>query len=382
MSSEILEEVNDFVRIWWSSFREESSGRLRPAGGTSVSDTHGITGVDYAALTAWAKGNSVSTDQHTIHDFVEYFEMLFNRMKEYVVRKDVHGKANGIAGLTYRDFTRKGQLVAGRGSRRYNVGSPTDKAEKVEVLACRLLGTNLLELYSDEKTRDLNRESAIVEELQTTNWECLHNDESFIRGRGIVNFLSTNPKGHVRLSESWEVFIRDHFGVPNGVPGAIAGSLQPENLSKVPAGIPRTMPNPIHYALAEAFAKLWKLEMKGLNQWGKNQLSVRQELCDIAHTKGSNTISLNEYYTAYRTHGVLHMADSELARSLVDVTRPNYILRGIQGSSPKQWTVDLDPGLIRWRTYHRSRGRTRTGGDENGEDEDENSTASGQEPDA
>lgn len=379
MPSDILDEVNDFARIWWASFIEESSGRLRPAGGTGFTDAHGITGVDYDALTAWAKGNSVSTDQHTIHDFVEYFEMLFNRMKEFVVRKDVDGKATGIAGLTYRDFTRKGQLVARSGSRKYAVGSPTDKAEKVEVLTCWLLGTNLLELYSDEKTRDLNRESAIGTELHTTNWECVYNDETFIRGRGIVNFLSMNSKGHVRLSESWEVFIRDHFGVPNGVAGAIPGSLQPENLQKVPANTPKTMPYPIHYALAEAFAKLWKLKMRGLNQWGKNQLSVRKELCDIAHAKGSNTISLNEYYSAYRNHGVLHMADSELARSLVDVTRPNYILREIPGSSPKQWTVELDPGLVRWRTYHRSRGRTRTGDDVNGEGE--NSTASEEEPD-
>ena len=188
MSSEILDEVNDFVKIWWASFQEESSGRLRPAGGIGVSDAHGVSGVDYTGLTAWAKGNSVSTDQHTIHDFVEYFEMLFNRMKEFVVRKDVSGKASGIAGLTYKDFTRKGQLVAGRGSRKYQVGSPTDKAEKVEVLTCRLLGTNLLELYSDGATRALDRETAIVQELQTTNWECLHNDETFIRGRGIVHF--------------------------------------------------------------------------------------------------------------------------------------------------------------------------------------------------
>lgn len=382
MSSEILDEVNDFVKIWWDSFQEESSGRLRPAGGVGVSDAHGVSGVDYTGLTAWAKGNSVSTDQHTIHDFVEYFEMLFNRMKEFVVRKDVSGKATGIAGLTYKDFTRKGQLVAGRGSRKYQVGSPTDKAEKVEVLTCRLLGTNLLELYSDGATRALDRETAIVQELQTTNWECLHNDETFIRGRGIVHFLSTNSQGHVRLAESWEIFIRDHFGVPDGVPGAIAGSLQPDNLQKVPATTPKTMPYPIHYALAEAFAKLWKLEMRGLSHWGKNQLSVRNELCDIAHSKGTDTISLNEYYAVYRTHGVLHMADSELARSLVDVTRPNYILKEIPGSSPKQWTVALDPGLIRWRAYHRLRGRTRTGDGKNGEAEDENTSASGQEPDA
>ena len=141
------------------------------------------------------------------------------------------------------------------------------------------------------------------------------------------------------------------------------------------------MPYPIHYA-SRAFAKLWKLEMRGLSHWGKNQLSVRNELCDIAHSKGTDTISLNEYYAVYRTHGVLHMADSELARSLVDVTRPNYILKEIPGSSPKQWTVALDPGLIRWRAYHRLRGRTRTGDGKNGEAEDENTSASGQEPDA
>jgi hypothetical protein len=96
-----------------------------------------------------------------------------------------------------------------------------------------------------------------------------------------------------------------------------------------------------------------------LNQWGKNQLRVRQDLCDIAHAKGSSTITLNEYYNVYKKYGVLHMADSELARSQVDSTRPNYVLSEIPASSPKQWTVELDPGLIRWRSYHRTRRRAR-----------------------
>ena len=148
--------------------------------------------------------------------------------------------------------------------------------------------------------------------------------------------------------------------MPDGVPGAIAGSLQRTIFRRFQQP-PRKPCRTPFITLAEAFAKLWKLEMRGLSHWGKNQLSVRNELCDIAHSKATDTISLNEYYAVYRAHGVLHMADSELARSLVDVTRPNYILKEIPGSSPKQWTVELDPGLIRWRAYHRLRGRTRTG---------------------
>ena len=129
MSSEILDEVNDFVKIWWDSFQEESSGRLRPAGGIGVSDAHGVSGVDYTGLTAWAKGNSVSTDQHTIHDFVEYFEMLFNRMREFLVEQDIKGKSSGLAGLTYKDLDKKGALRS-RGGRKYGPGRQRTRQEK------------------------------------------------------------------------------------------------------------------------------------------------------------------------------------------------------------------------------------------------------------
>ena len=357
MSQEIVDECNDFVDIWDRTYYDKSTGELRPAGGPFTVSPSGIPGANYDELIAWAKGNSVSTDQHSIHDFVEYFEMLFNRMREFLVEQDIKGKSSGLAGLTYKDLDKKGALRS-RGGRKYGPGAPTDKARKIEVLACRLLNSNLIAIYENKKTRATSIEASIKSELTTTSWACFR-DESFYRSRGIVQYLGSNPSAHIRLTESWEVFIRDHFGVPGGVSGAIAGSLQPVNLAKVPAGTARTMPFPIHYALAEAFAKFRKLEVQELNQWGENQLRVRQDLCDIAHAKGSSTITLNEYYNVYKEHGVLHMADSELARSEVDITRPNYVLSEIPASSPKQWTVELDPGLIRWRNYHRARGRAR-----------------------
>ena len=357
MIQEIVDECNDFVDIWDRTYYDKSTGDLRPAGGPSTVSSSGVPGANYDELIAWAKGNSVSTDQQSIHDFVEYFEMLFNRMKEFLVEQDIKGTSSGLAGLTYKDLDKKGALRS-RGGRKYGPGAPTDKARRIEVLASRLLNSNLIAIYESKETRATPVENSIKMELNSTSWACLK-DESFYRSRGIVQYLGSNNGSHIRLTESWEVFIRDFFGVPGGVSGAIPGSLQPINLSKVPAGAAKTMPFPIHYALAEAFAKFRKLEVQELNQWGKNQLRVRQDLCDIAAAKNSNTITLNEYYNVYKQHGVLHMADSELARSEVDITRPNYVLSEIPASSPKQWTVELDSGLIRWRDYHRTRGRAR-----------------------
>jgi hypothetical protein len=357
VSEEILDECNDFVDIWDRTYYDKSTGELRPAGGPFTVSSSGVPGANYDELIAWAKGNSVSTDQHSIHDFVEYFEMLFNRMREFLVEQDVKGTSSGLAGLTYDDLDKKGALRS-RHNSSYGAGVPTPKARIIEVLACRLLNSNLIAIYENKATRATPVETTIKGELTSTSWACF-GDESFYRARGIVQYLGNNKESHIRLTESWEVFVRDHFGVPGGVSGAIAGSLKHVSLAKVPAATAKTMPFPIHYALAEAFAKFRKLEVQKLNQWGKNQLRVRQDLCDIAHAKGSSTITLNEYYNVYKKYGVLHMADSELARSQVDSTRPNYVLSEIPASSPKQWTVELDPGLIRWRNYHRTRGRAR-----------------------
>lgn len=357
MTVDIARELEDFTDIWNRTFFHPETGRVRPAGGTTVKDGDGIEGVDYAELIAWTKGNSVSTDQHTIHDFVEYFDMLFAKMRDHLMLVDL-GKEPDLAGLTYRDFTKKGQLVAGRGSRRYNAGWPTDKGEKVEVLLCQLLRGGLVDLYLDEKTLNTNAINSILEEINVTSAACLQ-DDTFIRGRGVIYHLSISlgQRGHVRLSRAWETIVRDHFGAPVGIPGAIPGSLT----AVLPANTARTMPVPIHYAIAEVLAKYRKAVVGGLSAWGKNQLKVRQALCDLANDRGSDTVSLNDYYRIYREHSVLHMADSELSRSEVDASRPSYVIQEIPGSSPIQWTVTLDPGLIRWRINQRTRQQLREG---------------------
>ena len=357
MVEQIGQELDDFIQIWNKTFVDPDTGRNRPAGGTSFTDGDGISGVDYSELIAWAKGNSVSSDQNTIHDFVEYLDMLFSRMREHLINID-RGKKPGLAGLTYRDFTKKGQLVANR-SRRYAAGDPTLKGQIVEILLCRLLIAAQLDLYSDDKTIAKEVQNAIIEEINVTQWRCLIDDDSFIKSRGIVHHLSKtlHQKGHVRLTRAWETIVRDHFGAPNGIPGAIPGSLTAD----IPANTPRTMPIPIHYPFAEAMAKFRKAEINQLNSWGKNQLKVRQQLCDIANEQNTDTISLNDYYRIYRENLVLHMADSELSRSNVDITRPSYVMNEIAGSNPKQWTVTLDPGLIRWRINQRTRALERDG---------------------
>ncbi len=355
----VIQELNDFVEIWNKTFVDPDTGRNRPAGGTSFTDGDGISGVDYSELIAWAKGNSVSTDQHTIHDFVEYLDMLFSRMREHLINID-RGNKPGLAGLTYRDFTKKGQLVANR-SRRYAAGSPTMKGQIVEILLCRLLYGAQLDIYADGDTIATDVQNSIIDELNRTQWRCLIDDDSFLISRGIVNHLSRtlHQKGHVRLTRAWETIVRDHFGAPNGIPGAIPGSLT----ASLPPNTPRTMPIPIHYPFAEAMAKFRKAEIEQLSGWGKNQLKVRQQLCDVANEQNTDTISLNDYYRVYRENLVLHMADSELSRSDVDITRPSYVMNEIAGSNPKQWTVTLDPGLIRWRINQRTRALERDGND-------------------
>ena len=72
--------------------------------------------------------------------------------------------------------------------------------------------------------------------------------------------------------------------------------------------------------------------------------------------------ALQDLAASIREHGVLHMADSELSKSAVNNSRPQYVLTEIPHSSPRQWNVELDPGLVRWRTVQRERAQEREGG--------------------
>jgi len=354
----IISELNEFYRIWKATFTDPLTGKTRPAGGVGVTDGDGIQGVDYTDLIAWTKGNSVSTDQHTIHSYVETFDMLIRRRREHLQRLESGLPPRKVAGVTYRDFDKKGRLIA-LGGRGYSPGDRTKFGKEVEVLLTMLLDYELIQIFSEPEVLNKQAMETIRSEYRDSQRKCLL-DDGFHKRRGVVNELTiTAPNGHVGFSQDWEVLIRDTYGAPAGVPGAIPGSLT----AHVPAGTPRTMPFEIHFAIGEVLAKFRKLDMGGeLSPWGKNQLAVRKEHCDLAIEAGVDHISLNDYYRIFREHGVLHMADSELSKSAVNNSRPQYVLTEIPHSSPRQWNVELDPGLVRWRTVQRERAQEREGG--------------------
>ena len=228
-----------------------------------------------------------------------------------------------------------------------------------EKLFLRLIVTGHIILYQNNNTiatESMERIRSLwptkVVELGLADW----------MSQGICQELSKNKNNgaHVRLNTQfgWEVYIRDHFGAPNNIPGVIPGSLQ----ASIPASTTRTMPIPLHVCLAETLARI---DARGVNEgpWGKNQTQIRRAIADAAveFSEGgvSNKIPLDKYYHIFSTNGASHMADTMMQRSRSDSAAAKFELAEIENSEPRKWNIILEPSFIRWRAIQREREVTR-----------------------
>lgn len=358
------QELNDFQKYWQSSMKVQINSVLtnRHAGGKAVI-VGGNHGVDYLDLIAWSKGNSVSVDQRTLDPFRKIFHKLMEKAKDMLVLVDSKKKSGSEkrnAGLTRKDLRVLYGMAQAKGGKRVIAGTFNKDWMKAEILFVNLLKFNHIQLYSNHNTHALEEQTRISNDIASGHHQNNFQntgEESWLY-KGICNFLATTDKegGHIRLNleNGWEVYIRDHWGAPTGIPGVLEGSLI-KSFVQTP-----TMPVPLHLVYVETLARA----MAGSDgsEWGKNQSKIRRELADKAmhHTSGDR-VNLDVFYRTFSKYGAAHMADSFLLRGLGDRTATRYTLEEIQFSEPKQWDVIMEPEFIRWRELQRNRARTAGG---------------------
>lgn len=353
------QERVDFEHFWQNSFFG-NNGIKKDPGGDSENN-----GVDYSQyLIPWCKGNSVSVDQNTLKEPRDIISLLINNYKNALHRID-SGKsdrrnvmANKSCGIDFYDikdklqsepfakFSRKGKV---------HTGDITHKWVRVERILQLLLWSDHLALFTSNQSWD--------QKLQQNIKEKINND--LTTGKGLVSersqmyicdILMTRKSlgGHLRISanqKAWDTFVRDHFGAPKGITGLSPGDMSTEGMMAQP----KTMPYPLHLIFAECIAKAFS--KKG--QWGKNQMTIRRNINDLAIDGNGSSISLDDYYNEFSRNNAGHMADYMIQRSIGDNTSATYKLVKIEDSIPLSWRIILDPDMIRWRELGRDRERER-----------------------
>ena len=343
----LLDELDDFDAVWRRAIFEEDGSKK--FAGT----------VDYSDLLAWSKGNSISVDQSTISMGRSLMTLLADRLRNCLIKSDEGRLAmrhwDRRAGATLTDLEKEfGTKV--RMGRKYAF-KVNRKWFRIESILQELFIRNNIDLYWDDNTLifdSVKREFARAFS-DTTNVES--HERMYIS-----EFLSVNSDrgAHIRLShenKNWDVYIRDRYGAPPGVFGVEEGNLE-EGLTLGP----KYLQADLHLAYGETIAR--KVSWKNGKERGLNQYKARVKICDLA-TKNDGKISLDAYYRIFFRQGAEHMADYYLTRSVGDRTAAEFQLHEVEGSDPKSWLVEVDPGLIRWRELHRDRRRER------GDDEDE-----------
>lgn len=351
------QERQDFEHFWGKSLFDEN-GNVKNPGGEIDNN-----GVDYFQnLIPWCKGNSVSVDQNTLKEPRDLISLLINNYKNALHKIDSGYNRRRIitdksCGIDFHDIKNKLQAEPfAKASRRGKVwtGDITHKWIRSEKILQLLLWSKHITLFKNDKT---------VSELQQKIWSKINDDIAaglfppekpgqFYICRQL--WLGKDRGAHLRISankKGWDTFVRDHFGAPSGLDGITPGDMSTEGMMAQP----KTMPYPLHLIFAECIAKAFA--SKG--EWGKNQMTIRRNINDLAINGNGSSISLDDYYNEFSRNGAGHMADFMIQRSIGDNTSATYRLTQIENSDPLSWRIVLDPDMVRWRELGRERERER-----------------------
>ena len=352
------QDLTDFAEYWSLSMFDEN-GKLRNPGGILEEG-----GVDYAkSLIPWCKGNSVSVDQTTLRHPRDLISMLVENYRSDIYRIDSMSRRRVLdhrCGVTFDDLVRMFGKPLGKGRR--GVGTLSFDWVRIERILGQMLlfGDIAILSHSPGGPKDMQRgfrntlhrgQSKIINNIRTRGSLANSWDEMEIC-RALEE--SRDTFGYVRLSEKkgWDLYIRDHYGAPSGVEGAVPGNMA----GMSPPGRASTMPLPLHLVYAETMARAMSRDG---NVWGKNQSLIRSEISDAVIDGNGVSLPLDDFYIIHSRNGATHMADYTLQRSIGDLAAAAFRLEEVPNSDPKSWVVHIDPDLIRWRENRRDRERVR-----------------------
>jgi hypothetical protein len=351
------QELADFAEYWNLSMFQED-GRLRNPGGNPENG-----GVDYSQyLIPWCKGNSVSVDQSTLQGPRDLISLLLGKFRKrlYLVESGAARRLGHQSGVTLNDLKPKFGQPFTKFNRRHQARDINPRWLDLERLLQVLLADGHIALFSESETLH-PRQQQIIDMIRNdgqTRGLLVIGERGQPRYRDqmyIANSLDQSEEtfGHIRMSRSkgWELYLRDHYGAPDGVEGVIPGSLTGDAISFSN----KAMPLPLHLVFAETMARA----MYRGNEWGKNQSVIRRRISDIAIEGDGTSVSLDEYYTIFAQESAPHMADYFLGRSTGDIAAAKYEVFEVPDSDPKSWRARLDPDMVRWREIRRDRERER-----------------------
>ena len=341
------QDLADFAEYWNLSMFNSDGTEKQPGGNPDNG------GVDYSEyLIPWCKGNSVSVDQSTLRQPRDLISMLVENYRASLQTKD-SGESKRLdhrCGVTLDELKRMFGKPFTRRSRKYSAGDVSVEWIRVERILQAMLVDGDIALFSGDNTLH-PRMNDIKENIRRRGRFAEQKGELDVCN-ALENFERTF--GHVRMSrkKGWELYIRDHYGSPEGVEGVIPGNMS----GFTPTGSAKTMPYPLHLVYAETLARA---ESPVRGEWGKNQSKIRREMSDSAIDGNGSSIPLDEYYIIFSRNNAAHMADYFLQRSIGDMAAARCELIEVHGSDPKSWEVRLDPDLVRWRENRRQRDRER-----------------------
>jgi len=351
------QELADFAEYWNLSMFND--GKLRDPGGNPENG-----GVDYSQyLIPWCKGNSISVDQSTITVPKDLISLLLGKFRErlYFVESGAARRLGHQSGVTLDDLKPKFHEPFTKFNKKHVARDINPKWIDLERLLQVLLADGHIALFSGTDTLH-PRQNEIIDKIRNDgNTRGLvvvdkkRGQPRFREQMYIADALSKSQQtfGHIRMSRSkgWELYLRDHYGAPDGVKGVIPGSLTGDAISFSN----KAMPLPLHLVFAETMARA----MYRGSPWGKNQSVIRRRISDIAIDGDGTSASLDEYYTIFAQEDAPHMADYFLGRSTGDIAAAKYEVFEVPDSDPKSWRVRLDPDMVRWREIRRDRERER-----------------------
>ena len=333
-----VEELSDFEALWAESMIDSASGAVRIPGGPSLG------GVNYQALCDWTSGNAMSVDPRTDSTPRDVLDLLVNKLRGAL--RDFDVDSNHIfsqsTGITGKEMTNLlGKPVARK------TGKFNPRWIIAEVFLQELISKGHVKLYS----RNNEIAKALESDIKANLASVIIANETDPRTIIVGGLLTKQHDAHFRLNTEygWETYIRDHFGVPDGVTGKSPGSLK----DKVPVGTTRTMPAPLHEVLATTWARA-NVNLK--QSWNDAQYEIKKILTSEAIKNSTNRVSLDRYYQVFNEQDMGYMADYCLGQVSDLTSKNNFTLIDIVGT-PKQWDVEFEPALIRWREHHRARGR-------------------------
>lgn len=339
----IRDELDDFDYYWVEALLDQDRVTKNIPGESEYSD-----------LEAWSKGNSISIDQSTISIGRSLMTLLVDNLRKALTKMD---GPNGLsldhegkmAGVTISEIEAAVGFKSKRGRKYRDTLNP--EWSRVEAILQELYSRKHIHLYENKNTGISKREESVIRN-RIQNIEVPIELGEF----PISVFLTKNEDNgaHFRLNHSkynWDTYIRDRFGCPPNTPGILAG-----NLYEITSETDTYISFDLHLAYGETISR--KISQFHGKERGLGQLEARMKICDLA-AQNDGFLSLDQYYRIFLRYGAEHMADYYIYRSIMDKTAAKFQLHEIKGSNPRQWMVEVDPILLRWRELSRQRDRER-----------------------